>query len=109
LDIYKIPYKVIKKMVSYNDLTIMDDLGIGFIEIYVKVKTGEVLGGTVACNGASEALSQISTLMKTGLQRAELLTAPFPSLSVVFQEIAEEFRNGSSSTIRKIANRKSLN
>ncbi|HXC10728.1 MAG TPA: mercuric reductase [Steroidobacteraceae bacterium] len=69
-----IPVKCFTVMMQDVDRAITDEQDDGFVKIYVREGTDEILGASIVASRASELINEMSVIMSTGIGMRELAT-----------------------------------
>ena len=90
-----IPVECYTVMMQDVDRAITDGLDHGFIKIYVKQGTDQILGATIVATRASELINEMSVIMsaKIGMRRLATIVHTYPSQSDAIRLAAVAFVN----------------
>jgi pyruvate/2-oxoglutarate dehydrogenase complex dihydrolipoamide dehydrogenase (E3) component len=90
-----IPVECYTVMMQDVDRAITDGLDAGFVKIYVKQGTDQILGATIVATRASELINEMSVIMsaKIGMRRLATLVHTYPSQSDAIRLAAVAFVN----------------
>jgi len=90
-----IPVKSFTIMMQDVDRAITDGLDDGFVKIYVREGTDQILGATIVASRASELINEMSVIMGAGIGMRRLATIPhtYPAQSDAIRLAAMAFVN----------------
>jgi pyruvate/2-oxoglutarate dehydrogenase complex dihydrolipoamide dehydrogenase (E3) component len=88
-----IPVKSFTIMMQDVDRAITDGLDDGFVKIYVREGTDQILGATIVASRASELINEMSVIMSAGIGMRRLATIlhTYPTQSDAIRQAAMEF------------------
>eukprot|EP01119_Soliformovum_irregulare_P009032 TRINITY_DN2213_c1_g1_i3.p1 TRINITY_DN2213_c1_g1~~TRINITY_DN2213_c1_g1_i3.p1 ORF type:complete len:156 (+),score=40.24 TRINITY_DN2213_c1_g1_i3:317-784(+) len=91
-----------------SDRAICDGESEGFVKIFIKEGTDEILGATVVGSHAGEIISQITTAMqaKMGVSQFSSVIFPYPTRSSIFRKLGDQFNKSKLTPGVKILFRK---
>jgi pyruvate/2-oxoglutarate dehydrogenase complex dihydrolipoamide dehydrogenase (E3) component len=90
-----IPVKCFTVMMQDVDRAITDEQDDGFVKIYVRERTDEILGASIVASRASELINEMSVIMRAGIGMRELATIlhTYPAQSDAIRLAAVAYMN----------------
>jgi pyruvate/2-oxoglutarate dehydrogenase complex dihydrolipoamide dehydrogenase (E3) component len=94
LDRDKIPFETIKVAMSSVDRAITDGETAGFIKVFHRRGSDEILGATIVASHAGETISELTTAMvhKIGLGKLSSVIHPYPTQADCIKKAADAYR-----------------